>query len=371
MSHDVISISLIMKKAINYTYFIGIDVSRNKLDIAVMAGSNFLFHREIKNQPDDILILVNELKLLPKFVMTRAVFCMEATGIYCNHLLSTLKKFQTNVVRENPLQILNSLGKIRGKHDKIDSMRIANYAYKNRHELVLKAHRRPVIDQLAYLSALRKRLVATIKALRTPLKEQQTFINKSIHTQVTALSTSSLKALELDLARVNEAIAQVMKDDDKLRHINTIITSVPNIGQITALQIVIATNEMRDFSDAKKFACYAGIAPFRDESGLYKSRPRVSHIANKEIKALLHLCALGAIRCNPEIKAYFLRKTQEGKPKMSVVNAVRFKLVLRIFACLNQDRCYVKNYERPTQGIIQKNIETVSDVFIKAEKDIR
>src|ERR1700754_1812193 len=97
-------------KTKNYTYFIGIDVSRNKLDIAVMAGNSFLFHREIKNEPADIFAFVTEIKDLPKFVMTKAVFCMEATGIYCNHLLHTLKKFKTNIVRENPLQILNSLG---------------------------------------------------------------------------------------------------------------------------------------------------------------------------------------------------------------------------------------------------------------------
>jgi transposase len=339
-------------KATIYTYFIGVDISRDKLDIAVMSGSVLLFHREIKNDPNDILIFIRDLKTLPKFVMTRAVFCMEATGIYCNPLLNTLKKFHANAVRENPLQILNSTGAIRGKNDKVDAIRIANYAYKNRHELKLKTPRRHPIEQLAHLSALRRRLVATVKALKTPLKEQQVFIPKNINKEVILLCNNSLVALANDIQAVNDAIAKVISDDDHIRRLNEIITSVPNVGAVTALQIIIATNELRDFNNPKKFACYAGIAPFGNESGTHKGKTRVSHLANKEIKALLHLCAIGAIRGNPEIKAYFVRKTQkEGKAKMLVVNAVRFKLVLRIFACLNQNRCYVKDYKRSDNSI--------------------
>jgi len=64
-----------------YTYFIGVDVSANELDYAVMKGSKFLFHRERKNEVADILDFVKELKLLPGFMITRAVFCTEENGI--------------------------------------------------------------------------------------------------------------------------------------------------------------------------------------------------------------------------------------------------------------------------------------------------
>jgi transposase len=73
-------------KTKNYTYFIGIDISRNELDFAVMYGSKFLFHKEIKNSVADIKSLVSELKQLPKFTISRAAFCMEQTGIYGNHI---------------------------------------------------------------------------------------------------------------------------------------------------------------------------------------------------------------------------------------------------------------------------------------------
>ena len=66
-----------------YTYFIGTDVSKNELDYAVNSDEKLLFHREALNQTDDILAFATELKTLAKFAISKAVFCMEHTGIYC------------------------------------------------------------------------------------------------------------------------------------------------------------------------------------------------------------------------------------------------------------------------------------------------
>src|ERR1700733_13659806 len=109
----------------NYKYFIGVDISRNELDFAVMAGKELLFHKEIANQPADILAFVGELKMVKGLRVTNTVFCMEHTGIYGNHLLSVLRKLKANVVVENPLKIKNSMGLLRGKDDKTDAIRIA------------------------------------------------------------------------------------------------------------------------------------------------------------------------------------------------------------------------------------------------------
>ena len=94
-------------------------------------------------------------------------------------------------------------------------------------------------------------------------------------------------------------------------------------------------------------ACYAGIAPFEHTSGTsIKGRTRVSHLANKSLKTLLHMGALSAIKNSEEIGAYYRRKVEEGKPKMVVINAVRNKLVLRIWACIREDRMYEKTYTK-------------------------
>jgi len=89
------------------------------------------------------------------------------------------------------------------------------------------------------------------------------------------------------------------------------------------------------------------VAPFSNESGLVIKRKKISPIANKKVKALLHLCALNVSRNNPYFRAYFERKTiDEHKPKLVVLNAVRNKLVRLIFACVNRDKLYTANYVR-------------------------
>jgi transposase len=85
-------------------------------------------------------------------------------------------------------------------------------------------------------------------------------------------------------------------------------------------------------------------APERRSSGQRKGKPQVSHMVNKKVKSLLHLGAMSAIQHCTQLKAYYQRKVKEGKNKMLVLNNVRNKLVLRVFACVREDRNYDKKY---------------------------
>ena len=123
-----------------------------------------------------------------------------------------------------------------------------------------------------------------------------------------------------------------------------LITSVNGIGFVTASYILVTTNEFINISDPKKYACYSGVVPFEHTSGTsIRGKNRVSQMANKKIKTLLHMAALTAIKMKGEIQDYYLRKVKEGKNKMSILNAIRNKLVLRIFACITQNRVYENN----------------------------
>jgi transposase len=83
------------------------------------------------------------------------------------------------------------------------------------------------------------------------------------------------------------------------------------------------------------------VVPFEHSSGTsIKGRHRLSYFADKELKKLLHLSAMSVIRLDGELKEYYQRKVAEGKNKMSVLNAVRNKLVHRICAVVNQKRNY-------------------------------
>ena len=326
-------------------FFIGIDVSKNELDFSVQQGKCFLFHQEIVNEPEAIKALLKEISKVPGFSLDKAVFCMEHTGIYSNHLLSCLYRRNANICLESATKIKKSLGNLRGKNDKVDSMRIAVYAYKNRDELRLWVPRREEVQQLADLSSTRSRLIKARKMLKTPLKEFGSFTKKKIVKQNTDACNPALKGIEASLKKVEKAIMSIINSDPELRRLFTLVTSVVGIGEVIAIQLIVTTNEFKDIDNAKSFACYAGLAPYIEESGIFKGKGRVSPMANKQVKALLHMAALVAIQYNDELKEYYERKVNvDKKNKMSVINAVRNKLVQRIFSCVNQNRMYEKNY---------------------------
>ena len=330
-----------------FNYFIGCDVSKKKLDFAIMRGKEFLYHKEIANEASAIKSLKGEFKKLPEFDLAKAIFCMEHTGIYSNHLLVFLHNKKANICLEAATHIKNSLGNIRGKNDKVDAIRIAEYAYKNREELRLWQPKREVVQKLAYLATTRARLVEAQKQLKTPLNEAKEFISKSVATQLAKTCQSSLKSIAEDIEKIEEEMDELIKSDEELNRLFSIVTSVKGIGAVTATQVIITTNEFKDINDPKKFACYAGVVPFKKESGMFKGKARVSNMANKTVKALLNMAAFSAIAHDPELKKYYERKiNEEKKPPMQVVNAVRNKLVLRIFACVKQNRKYQKNYTR-------------------------
>lgn len=328
-----------------FTYYIGCDVSKNELDFAIYKGNAFVFHREIENNSKAIGLFFKELKQLPNFELSQAIVCMEHTGIYNNPLLVFLQRKKGNICLEAASQIKHSQGNVRGKNDKIDSIRIAEYIYTFRDKIKLWKPKREVIQQLARFSSDRDRIILVKKMLLTPLKESTGFVIDKIQKTSERFFTKTLKSIEEDLIKIEKAINEIIKSDEELSRLFGIITSVQGIGQVTAIGIIITTNEFKDIDDPKKYACYAGVAPFVRESGIFRGKGRVSKMANKSMKSLLHMAALTASRFSEDLKEYYQRKTQgEKKNKMLVLNAIRNKLIHRIFSCVNQNRKYEKKY---------------------------
>ena len=140
----------------------------------------------------------------------------------------------------------------------------------------------------------------------------------------------------------------LIESDPRLSQLFELVTSVPGIGTATATEIVIATNEMKTITDPKKMACHAGVAPFNYQSGSsVRGRPGVSQHARKRLKSLFHLGAMAAIRVSGELQDYYQRKVKEGKNKMLVLNAVRNKLIHRVYAVVARGEKYDKNYVSP------------------------
>lgn len=115
-----------------YRYFVGIDVSKDELDFALIESNKVLLHLEVSNDKKGIEQFVKQVKSLQKdFSMANALFCLEHTGIYNNPVLGYLHLKEADVWLEQATQIKLSMGISREKNDKIDAQKIGIYAYKN------------------------------------------------------------------------------------------------------------------------------------------------------------------------------------------------------------------------------------------------
>lgn len=329
----------------NFKYFIGIDVSKKTLDFCLLKAGKTLLYLQTENNSKGIESFIRQCKRQFDLKLEESLFCMEHTGIYNYPLLDYLSGKQTSVWLESALHIKHSSGLQRGKNDKIDAERIAFYAYRNQDNVKLWQPTRQVIKELKTLTALRTRLINAKKQLKSSLQEGQQFLDKDLQKKMQRCCQQSLKALDQDLAKVDKQLDKLIASDEELNRLFNLITSIEGIGAVTAREVLITTNEFKDFTEAKKYACYAGVVPFQHQSGSsIRGKTRVSHLANKTVKTLLHMSALSAIRNCEELRDYYQRKVAEGKNKMSVINAVRNKLVLRIFAVVRNNQKYEKNY---------------------------
>jgi transposase len=198
-----------------YTYFLGIDISKQTLDVALVKEGQQICHEQIDNNLKAIKAFLKKLTQQLGSSFEQTLVCMEHTGIYAAHVLEYLSGQQVNLWLENPLQIKQSGDIQRGKNDKVDAQRIALYAYRNCSQARLWQPPREVIKQLAHLSVLRSRLLNVIKQLTVPLQETSAFVG-SASKQAQKACASSLKALSKDLEKIEQQIDELIAADEEL-----------------------------------------------------------------------------------------------------------------------------------------------------------
>jgi len=330
-----------------FKFFIGVDVSKETLDVALLDARQHeqINHVQISNDEESISQLVQGLESANGFDLKQTLFCMEHTGLYNYPLLNFISTHQLNVWVENSVEIKQSMGLQRGKNDRIDAKRIAKYAFKNTDKLRLWQPSRQVVDTLRHLNALRDRLVETKKRLLVPVEEFKEYGDAAMTKLLEKAMAKSVNAINSDLEKLEKQIKKIIDDDNDLKQLYALITSVVGIGFATAVNLIIYTNEFKLFSSVRKLACYCGVAPFEHRSGKsINGRTRLSHFANKKLKTNLHMGSLTSVKLDDGLRKYYERKVAEGKNKMSVLNAVRNKLLARVFAVVKRGTPYEKNY---------------------------
>lgn len=320
-----------MKKVI-----IGIDVSKLTLDICVQNQENVSFYT-----------ITNDFKSIKTFFKQfkneEVLVAMENTGRYNSFLYEVLPDFSFSVYVINPLHLKKSMGLVRGKNDKVDSERIAWFLAKNYEDLKQWRPNSKTIEKIKLLGAERKHRVK-VKAGLSAQSQDKEFINLMADKQLLKLNKELIDVLDKQIEKIEEKILQLINSEETLKNQYNRIQSIPGVGKVLAFNMLVKTNGFTDIHSPRKMACYAGVAPFEHQSGTsLKYKPKVSVFADKELKKLLHLSAMSAIRLNNDLAEYFKRKVSEGKNKMSVLNAVRNKIIHRIYALIKNETFY-QNY---------------------------
>jgi transposase len=324
---------------------IGIDMSKVKLDLCVRVGDIISQEIELSNSISELTKFFK--KLLKTHTASEVLICCEHTGHYTYPLSCVCEDLSLDLWLENAFQIKHSIGLVRGKDDKVDARRIAEYAIRFQDKSKLFCLPDKHISSLRLLLSERDLYMSDKRKYQGQLSDQERFMSKADFADKKKRLSKQLKALEANIYAIDKKIKKLIANDETLSNQHELLCSVDGVGTVTATMMIVETNAFKDFDNARKFCCHSGVAPFEYTSGSsVRSKRKVSHRADKSIKAILHLAALSVATRNngSELRKYFLRKVAEGKNKMSVLNAIRAKLVLRMFAVIKNNKPYEKEY---------------------------
>lgn len=323
-------------------YYLGIDVSKKKLDLSLRHHNSVVMETTVSNDCVRIISVIEEWLEYLGIDSEDLIICAEHTGQYTYCLCRACHSRGWRLWLENPMQIKSVLRMSRGKNDRVDARRIAEYA--DRYADKMRLYRLPIheIEELRSLNSLRDLVKSHCSTYVKQLGDQKDFKSPDIFKMQSRLSRRLIKAFERCLEEIETRMRRIINDSDCLRHQMMLLQSVEGVGEVTAWKTIVATEAFTKFQNARQFNCYIGTAPFAYTSGTsLNSKARVSHKANKEMKAILHMAAVSITsRKTGELKAYYDRKVAQGKNRMSVINALRAKIVARMFAVIKNDRIY-------------------------------
>jgi Transposase and inactivated derivatives len=301
--------------------YIGIDVSKDRLDVATTSPSVAAFH--VSRNHGGLADLVERLKELQA-----ERIAIEATGGFETVVVAALAAAALPVVVVNPAQVrafAQALGK-RAKTDTIDAAVIARFAEATRPDL------RPLADAeteaLSDLVTRRRQIVAMIGAENQRLKRASTRTAKSIK--------RLLKALEKELSDIDQNIDDSIRRSPNWMEKVELLKSVPGIGDQIARTMIAELPELGTL-DRRQIAALVGLAPWTRQSGQWRGKSFIGG-GRAAVRSALYMGALVAARYNPNLKAFRDRLVDRGKPKLVAIIAVARKLLTIINALIRDNQ---------------------------------
>ena len=313
-----------------YKETFGVDISKDVFDVH---GSS-TGHNQYSNEASGFNKFLKELP-------SEALVVMEATGYYHYRLAQFLYKNSVVVSVVNPLSVKRfiqmRLAKV--KTDKSDAKAICEYALINE------------VPLYTALTEVQSECLQLFRLLDSYLKHRTATKNKMHGEEVLGIPSKFVyrslrrnkKQLDGEVKGIEAKILSLVKEDQQ--HQLTLLTSVPGIGQKTALFLIVLTDGFSKFENASQLCSYAGITPTIRESGSsVRGRSRISKVGNRKLRNLLFLCSFNACKHNKACRELYERIVNKGKSKKLALIAVANKLLKQCFAIAKSGRPYDETY---------------------------
>lgn len=336
--------------------FIGIDFSKEKVDVAVISAEGLTetaarVFKEFKNSVSGFRQLVKWVEATADDMdASKWIFCGENTGDYSKPLCNYLYGKGYDMWLENAKSIKDASGLRRLKSDRADAAMIAEYAMRNHDRAVMYEPLSESLSQLRELYLCRQAIVRHRCSFQVRRGEKRLTMEKSrAKTIISRIGRHIVSELDKKIRELDKEIDTLIAGNEELAEVFAIVTSIPGIGTQNAVCMMVYTDNFRKFNfDARKIACYYGLAPFGRNSGTsVHTDPHVHYMANRQIKAMLTQAALSAVSHNPIMAAYYGRLVRAGKKKQVALNNVKNKLVHLATAMVRNKQRFNPEYRIP------------------------
>jgi len=299
------------------TTFVGIDVAKDRLDVAVRPGGETWTVPRNGQGLDELCAKLAGL--------SPAIVAIEATGGFEQIAAAALAGAGLPLVVVNPAQVrafARAIGQ-RAKTDPIDAAVLPHFAEATKPDI------RPLPGEetrnLSELVARRRQIVEMIGAERQ--RERRAGLKstrKSIARMVAAL-TRELEEMDSDIGTAVRASPAWREKED-------LLATVPGVGPVITRTLIAELPELGRL-DRKEIAALAGLAPYTRQSGSWRGKSFIGG-GRSSVRTVLFMGAMNAKRWNPPLKAFFERLVAAGKPKMVAIVAVARKLLTILNAIL-------------------------------------
>jgi transposase len=321
--------------------FIGIDVSKQKLDCALLRGNlpEKPLQKAVANSIDGAQALLDFACWKAGCAPADLHIVLEATGVYHEIIAEALFHAGCKVSVANPARTKNfakGLG-VNAKNDKTDAAVLARFGLMMQAELALWQPAPPHCRRL-------KGLQSRKHALESDLQRERNRLEKLRATRSETLAIDSacrmILHIENELALFNLAIEDCIQAHPNLARDRELLQSIPGVGEVISAILLPVLQPCR-FESAPQAAAYLGLVPVEHQSGTsVRGRPRLSKAGCPVIRAKLYMAAIVAAQYNPDVKALYQRLLDKGKSKMSALGAAMRKLVHICFGVLKHQMPY-------------------------------